>query len=133
MAAGFSLRPEQVGPFQKFLANEFAASVDAVSLASELEIDAALSPAGATPNLVDEIAQAGPFGAGNAEPLLVLPDVVVRFADVVGKDHVRIRLGGGDGSTLDAIAFRTADTPLGRGLLAARGNRIHIVGRLRAD
>ena len=32
-----------------------------------------------------------------------------------------------------AIAFRVADTPLGKGLLAARGSRIHAVGRLRVD
>jgi len=114
MAAGFSLRPDQVEPFQRFLADAFAASADAFALAGELEIDAVLSPAGATVQLVDEIAQ-------------------VRFADVVGKDHVRLRLGGGDGSTLDAIAFRTAEMPLGEGLLAARGKRIHLLGKLRAD
>jgi single-stranded-DNA-specific exonuclease len=98
-----------------------------------LEIDTVLSPAGASVALVDEIADAGPFGAGNSEPLMVLADVFVRFADVVGKDHVRLRLAGGDGTALDAIAFRSADTPLGKGLLAARGRRIHVVGRLRAD
>jgi single-stranded-DNA-specific exonuclease len=133
MAAGFSLRPEQVGPFQCFLADAFAASADAFALASELEIDAVLSPAGATVQLVDEIAKAGPFGAGNAEPLIALPDILVRFADVVGKDHIRLRLAGGDGSTLDAIAFRTAEMPLGKGLLAARGKRVHLLGKLRAD
>jgi single-stranded-DNA-specific exonuclease len=82
---------------------------------------------------VEEIAQAGPFGAGNAEPLVVVPDVQVTFADVVGKDHVRLRLTGGDGSRLDAIAFRIADLPLGKALLQSRGRRIHVAGRLRAD
>ena len=36
--------------------------------------------------LVQEIAQAGPFGAGNPEPLLALADLRVAFADVVGGD-----------------------------------------------
>jgi single-stranded-DNA-specific exonuclease len=133
MAAGFSLKPEQVDPFRAFLADAFAKSSDALEQAGELEIGTVVSPAGATVALVEEIAQAGPFGAGNAEPLILLPDVIVNFADVVGKDHVRLRLSGGDRAALDAIAFRTAGTPLGKGLLAARGSRIHAVGRLRVD
>ena len=40
---------------------------------------------------------------------------------------------GGDGGRLDAIAFRAADTPLGKGLLKARGGRIHVAGVLRTD
>ncbi|MGZ6023000.1 MAG: single-stranded-DNA-specific exonuclease RecJ, partial [Rhizomicrobium sp.] len=133
MAAGFSLRLEQVDPFREFLAEAFSKSSDALESAGEIVIGAVVSPAGATVALVEEIAQAGPFGAGNAEPLIILPDVQVNFADVVGKDHVRLRLSGGDGAALDAIAFRMADTPLGKGLLAARGRRIHAVGRLRVD
>jgi single-stranded-DNA-specific exonuclease len=34
---------------------------------------------------------------------------------------------------LDAIAFRAVGTPLGDGLLAARGKPIHAAGRLRKD
>ena len=133
MAAGFGLTPAQVDGFRAFLVERFAASGDALSAMSELELDAAVSPAGATVALVDELAQAGPYGAGNPEPLIVLPDVTIAFADIVGKDHVRLRLTGGDGARLDAISFRSAGQPLGKALLAARGKRIHAAGRLRAD
>jgi len=100
---------------------------------AELELDSVVSPAGATVALIEEIEKAGPYGAGNSEPLIVVPDVVVVFADPVGDNHVRLRLQGGDGAKLDAIAFRIADMPLGKGLLASRGKRIHAAGRLRAD
>ncbi|MEI9886812.1 MAG: single-stranded-DNA-specific exonuclease RecJ [Rhizomicrobium sp.] len=133
MAAGFGLNPDQVEGFRRFLADRFAAAGGALAGSSDLTLDAAVSPAGATVALVEELAQAGPFGAGNAEPLVALPDVSVVFADVVGKDHVRLRLAGGDGARLDAIAFRIADLPLGKALLASRGKRIHAAGRLRAD
>jgi single-stranded-DNA-specific exonuclease len=83
--------------------------------------------------LLREIAAAGPFGAGNPEPVLGFADLRVAFADLVGGDHVKLRLVGGDGARLDAIAFRAAQTPLGEGLLAARGRQIHVAGRLRAD
>jgi single-stranded-DNA-specific exonuclease len=133
MAAGFGLKPEQVEGFRAFLAEQFSDSGAALAAMGELELDAAVSPSGATLAFVEELAQAGPYGAGNAEPVIVLPDVSVVFADVVGKDHVRLRLAGGDGARLDAIAFRIADLPLGKALLAARGKRIHAAGRLRAD
>ena len=67
------------------------------------------------------------------EPLLGFPDVKVAFADTVGGDHVKLRLAGGDGARLDAIAFRVAGTKLGEGLLASRGRRIHVAGKLRTD
>ena len=132
MAAGFSVTQVKLDAFREFLAARMADKTDAIYAARDLVLDAAISPSGATPALVSEIARAGPFGSGNAEPLVVAPDVRVAFADVVGKDHVRLRLEGG-GGRLDAIAFRTATTPLGEGLLAARGKAIHVAGRLRAD
>ncbi len=133
MAAGFGLTPAQIDGFRAFLAEHFERAGDALAAMSDLTLDAAVSPAGATVALVEELAQAGPYGAGNAEPLLVLPDVTVAFADIVGKDHVRLRLTGGDGARLDGIAFRVAGTPLGAALLGSRGKRIHAAGRLRAD
>jgi len=133
MAAGFSLRADQVNGFSAFLAEQFANASAALAAASELLVDAIVSPAGATIAFVDEIAKAGPFGPGNAEPLLAIPNARVAFADPVGKDHVRVQLEGGDGARLSAIAFRVADQPLGKSLLAARGKRIHAAGRLRVD
>jgi single-stranded-DNA-specific exonuclease len=133
MAAGFALRADQIDGFRTFLEAQFAQSTEALVAALDLDLDVAVSPAGAIPELVAEIALAGPFGAGNAEPLVVVPDVQVTFADVVGKDHVRLRLTGGDGSRLDAIAFRAAQLPLGKALLQSRGRRINAAGRLRTD
>jgi single-stranded-DNA-specific exonuclease len=133
MAAGFSLSAAQLDPFRDYLTAQFARLGDAVVSAHDLPIEAVVSPSGATQALVNEIAQAGPYGAGNPEPVILVPDVRIAFADVVGKDHVRLRLMGGDGAYLDAIAFRVAATPLGQGLLAARGKRVHAAGRLRAD
>jgi single-stranded-DNA-specific exonuclease len=133
MAAGFSLVASQLGPFREFLHRQFAGADAALTAAAALELDAVSSPAAATPALVREIALAGPFGAGNSEPLLGFADLKVVFADAVGGEHVKLRLVGGDGARLDAIAFRALGTPLGEGLLASRGRRIHAAGKLRSD
>jgi single-stranded-DNA-specific exonuclease len=133
MAAGFSLMASQIGPFRDFLHSQFAGADAALAAAGELDLDAVSSPAAATPALVRELALAGPFGAGNPEPLLGFAGLKVAFADVVGSDHVKVRLVGGDGARLDAIAFRAMGTPLGEGLLASRGRHIHAAGKLRSD
>ena len=133
MAAGFSLMTTQLAAFRDFLHAQFSGADAALEAAAILELDAVSSPSAATPGLIREIALAGPFGAGNPEPLLTFPDVKVGFADVVGGDHVKVRLVGGDGARLDAIAFRAVGTPLGEGLLASRGRLIHAAGKLRAD
>jgi len=131
MAAGFGLAPSQVEPFRAFLTAAFAAGAPLETAA--LVIDATISPGGATIGLARDLEQAGPYGAGNSEPLLAFPDARVVFADVVGHGHVRLRLAGGDGARLDAIAFRVAETALGQALLQARGQKIHVAGRLRAE
>ena len=133
MAAGFSLMAEQLPGFRKFLEHQFSGTEAAYEEAASLVLDAVSSPAAAGRNLVAEIALAGPYGAGNPEPLLAFPDVRVAFADVVGGAHVKVRLTGGDGTKLDAIAFRAAGTPLGEGLLQSRGRPIHVAGKLRTD
>jgi single-stranded-DNA-specific exonuclease len=133
MAAGFSLRRDQLDGLRAFLETQCGGAAAALAFAAELQIDAVVSPAGAGLPLLAEIAAAGPYGAGNPEPLVAVPDVRVAFADLVGTGHVKLRLMGGDGARLDAIAFRAANTPLGEGLLASRNRTIHAVGRLRQD
>ena len=133
MAAGFSLAAHQVGPFGAFLEHQFADTAAAFDAAKALALDAMISPAGANATLIGEIAKAGPYGAGNAEPLIAVTDAQVVFADVVGKDHVKFRVAGPDGARLDGIAFRAAQTDLGRGLLKSRGSRVHLAGRLKQD
>ena len=133
MAAGFTLAAHQLDGFRKFLESAFTGADAALDAAHELALDAVSSPAAATPALVEEIAAAGPYGAGNAEPVLAFADVKVAYADVVGGDHVKLRLQGGDGTMMDAIAFRAMGTKLGEGLLASRGKAIHVAGRLKSD
>ena len=46
------------------------------------------------------IGRAGPFGAGNAEPIVAFPHHTLVYADPVGQNHIRARLKGGDCRTL---------------------------------
>src|SRR6202030_1504537 len=98
-----------------------------------LSIDGAVSAAAANLELFATIDRAGPFGAGNPEPVIALPGHAVAYAEPVGQAHVRVRLRAGDGATLNAIAFRAAGQKLGDALLKNRGQSTHVAGSLAVD
>jgi len=133
MAAGVTLRKEALSSFRGYLEDALASAVETSRREDALMIDGAVTAAAATGEMVATIARAGPFGAGNPEPMIALPAHTLVYAEEVGQAHMRARLRSGDGSTIDAIAFRAVGTELGKGLLAARGRLVHAVGRLRAD
>ena len=64
---------------------------------------------------------------------MALPAHIVAYAEPVGEAHVRARLRSGDGTMLNAIAFRANGQPLGRVLLESRGQPIHAAGTLSID
>ncbi|HEX3432260.1 MAG TPA: single-stranded-DNA-specific exonuclease RecJ [Rhizomicrobium sp.] len=132
MAAGFALEADKLDGFHDWLTARFAGAINEAPIGKDLWLDGLLAPSGATPALAGEIDRAGPYGAGNAEPVFATSDVRLAYADVVGRGHVRLKLLGGDGAALSGIAFRAAETELGTSLLRARGERIHAAGFLRA-
>jgi len=79
------------------------------------------------------IARAGPYGAGNPEPILALPAHTLVYAEQVGQAHIRARLTAGDGAAVKAIAFRAAGQTLGRALMENRGRSVHAAGCLALD
>ncbi len=132
MAAGFSLRRERLPDLRAFLAERFT-GLDAGVLMPTLDLDGALDVQAVTSDLVETLQRVGPFGSGNAEPRFAVTGARVLRADVVGTGHVRCLLTGARGGRLKAIAFRAADTELGRALLNSSGVSLHVAGTLRQD
>jgi single-stranded-DNA-specific exonuclease len=133
MAAGFTASRAHFDALAGFLARELGNTVSAARARAGLEIDGALTPAGASHDLMQLIDRAGPYGQGNPQPRFAFPAHRVKFAKVVGEAHVRCVLEAGDGSRLDAVAFRAAGQPLGELLLGASGLPLHVAGSLKRD
>jgi single-stranded-DNA-specific exonuclease len=133
MAAGVTLRRGALAELRAFLETTLAADVAAARRASGLLIDGAASAASVNAELVTTIGRAGPFGAGNPEPVIALPAHTLAYAEEVGQAHVRVRLKSGDGAAVNAIAFRAAGQKLGAALLANRGLKVHAAGTLALD
>ena len=133
MAAGVTLKKDRLGAFRAFLEDALADSVELARRESALMIDGAVSAGGANRELVELLARAGPYGAGNPEPMLALPSHTLVYADPVGENHIRARLRSGDGKLINAIAFRAMGQPLGKTLLDSRGRPVHAAGHLALD
>ena len=129
MAAGFTVARDRLADLHAAL-NDAAVAVD---LVPELEVDGLLSAGGATVQTQAALDALGPFGPSNPEPRLVLPDVQVMHARTVGAGHIACRLRAGDGSMLDAIAFRAADTALEPHLNALYAPPLALAGSLMRD
>ncbi|MCX5494138.1 single-stranded-DNA-specific exonuclease RecJ [Kaistia dalseonensis] len=132
MAAGITIERKRLGEFRAFMEERAMTASRAARAGDNLLVDGALTARAATPDMIDMLERAGPFGAGHAEPVFAFPAHRVSYADVVGNGHIRVTISGGD-QNLKAIAFRAAETDLGRALLDARGRPLHLAGNLSID
>jgi single-stranded-DNA-specific exonuclease len=134
MAAGFTVAADRLIELQEFLAERLNDGLDHALLVPELAIDAALSAEAAQGGLVAQLDALAPFGAANPEPRFAFPTVRAQYVEPVGTGHLKLRVADAvGGGTLSAIAFRAADTPVGRMIAEAKGRALHLAGHLRRD
>ncbi|WP_421731563.1 single-stranded-DNA-specific exonuclease RecJ [Brevundimonas sp.] len=132
MAAGLTVKADRIDALRDFL-NERLAGEQAEAEAIDLvEVDALVEPGSATRALFEAFEKLAPFGPANPEPLFALSGVQAREPVAMNGGHVRCRLVGPDGASVKAIAWRCADLPSGKALLAGQGG-LMVAGRLKAD
>src|SRR5690606_40356313 len=94
----------------EWLDDRLGAAVACASAERTTLLDLSLAPRGLTPELVDTLDSAGPFGVGWPGPRVAVGPVHLIKADVVGTDHLRLLAGGQDGASFKAIGFRVASS-----------------------
>jgi single-stranded-DNA-specific exonuclease len=133
MAAGLSLSRAQLEPAMARLSELMAKQGAGDAGPSDLRLDGMLMPGAAQIELIEQLEQAGPFGAGAPAPRFAFPDVEIKFAKRVGETHLKISFTDGLGTRIDAICFGAMDTPLGPALENHGGKRFHLAGRLEVN
>ena len=63
MAAGFTVAEERLIDFRRFLTEHIENQLEGTALSPDIGIDGALSPEGATVEIIESLNEAGPFGA----------------------------------------------------------------------
>ena len=134
MAAGLTIEAGRLDEFSDWLNDRLESAVARASAEREVLLDLAVAPGGLTPELVETLEEAGPFGMGWPGPRVAVGPVRLVKCDIVGTDHVRLIAAGDDGRSFKAIAFRAVDSALGQTLLhGARGRKLWLVGRAKID
>ncbi len=136
MAAGFTVATDKVDDFRAFLMEHISGQMQGRTAVTETVIDGVLSVRGAQTDFVKLIHDhVGPFGQDHAEPVFALSDVRLHTVDIVGTDHVRCTVSDWEGGPrIKAVAFRSADTPLGQALLKHSRDRLfHLAGHFKIN
>ncbi len=133
MAAGFSLEEDKLEDFRKFAGEYVRQKLGDESVTPVMEIDSTMDLLGANVEFAESLEMLEPYGAGNAEPKIVLERVRVTKSGIVGAGHVRCFLTSGNGGSLKAMAFKAADTELGKSLLNPQGAIFDVAGMVRRD
>ncbi|MFN3281645.1 MAG: single-stranded-DNA-specific exonuclease RecJ [Tabrizicola sp.] len=129
MAAGLSLTRTQLDPAMARLSELLARQGAGSGGARDLRIDSLLMTAAATVALVEDIENAGPFGAAAPAPRFAFASAQVS-ARRIGDSHLKLTVSDGSGPALDAIAFGAFDGPLGPALENPGHRRFHLAGKL---
>ncbi|MEI6643744.1 MAG: single-stranded-DNA-specific exonuclease RecJ [Novosphingobium sp.] len=134
MACGLTIAPGGAEGLADWLDERLARDVAAARQGQSLLLDLSLAPGGLTPDLIERLEAAGPFGMGWPGPRIAVGPVRLIKCDLVGTDHVRMIAGGTDGRSFKGIAFRAAETPMGQALLhGSRGRMLWLAGRAKID
>ena len=135
MAAGFSLTIENIDKAKEFFTNHILSQINRQDtlLESILEVDGLLDIGALENGLIDKLSLLEPYGEGNPEPIFAIKNVNLFFLGIRGQGHIACNISSLGGKTVKGIAFRAADTLLGKSIMEARGEPFHIAGRLRAN
>jgi single-stranded-DNA-specific exonuclease len=129
MAAGLTLTRAQLEPAMARLSDLLARQGAGEGGAHDLRIDSLLTTSAATVALIEQIEDAGPFGAAAPAPRFAFANVAVT-ARRIGEAHLKLTLTDGAGPGLGAIAFGAFTGPLGPALENPGHRRFHLAGRL---
>ena len=133
MAAGITVERARLGDLRAFFERHASERAAQLRHGESLLMDGALSADGITPQLFDTVEHAGPYGSGHAAPIFALPRHRLLSAREVGNGHVRADLASLTGARIQAMAFRAAQSDLGKFLFANQGATIHVAGSLAAN
>lgn len=133
MAAGLTIEADKIPAFKEFIAEQLLKQVVEATKEMTLNVDGLLTLKGANAELVDKINAVGPFGVGNSAARFAFERCALVKVDLVGADHVRCIFAGADGGTMKVMAFKAAHNDMGGALLAGKGRKFHLVGKIKRD
>ncbi len=132
-AAGVTVEESRLPDFLDFMRSQAQAAICAAGPETKpLTLDGELAVSGVTATIAETLDKLAPFGEGNLEPRFCLNDSMVVERRRVGDNHVSCVLANPAGGRVRAIAFRSADTPIGQALLESK-TPLRVAGRIKLE
>ncbi|TQS71724.1 single-stranded-DNA-specific exonuclease RecJ [Rhodobacteraceae bacterium] len=130
MAAGLSVEESKLEAAMARLSELLGRQGAGAGGPRDLHVDGMLMPGAATPELIDQLEQAGPFGQGAPAPRFAFAAMEISGVRQVGESHLRFSFSDGMSRKIDAIAFGAFDSAIGPALAKPGATRFHLAGRL---
>jgi single-stranded-DNA-specific exonuclease len=108
-AAGVCLETKRIGEFSHGFEELARRRIDPGDMIPKIGVDAKLSLESINPQVLRDIEMLVPFGHRNPEPIFYAGPLEVASSQVVGKDHLKLKIKE-KGITFDCIAFGKAGT-----------------------
>lgn len=124
LAAGFTIREENIPAFRRAMCGLVAEYAEDHSMATALDVDAEIEDCRVlSGGEVDALSLLEPFGAGNPKPVFLLRSAAVTACGDVGNGrHMKLKVRR-DGVTMDAIFFGAGSAACG----VSVGDRLDLV------
>lgn len=133
MAGGLSMDARNIGALTCFINEHMEAEVTAARKLACLKIDVVLTTNAANEALINAIADVGPFGAGNPQPMFAFENLRIAYAERVRGGHVRCSFEDAAGGRINGIAFRADESGIADILLSPKQPFVHVAGRIKRD
>jgi len=111
MAAGFTVPTDQLDALRDRLSAWVEANVDPTQLVPRRKVDVVVDADRLGEGLMQDLARLGPFGQANPRPVLMVPNVRIRDARLLGADKnmLKVKIPRGAGPWLEAIWWGGAE------------------------
>jgi single-stranded-DNA-specific exonuclease len=137
MAAGFKVETKKIAELEKFLNDQLQGQVTAAIAHKTFKIDQYCSISNINVATIKQMEVMAPFGMKNPEPRFALQNCNIINSRIIGNNHVKLRIaqqiGGVYGQSIDAVAWRSVDTEIGRILLQEKPRNISIAGTIKIN
>jgi single-stranded-DNA-specific exonuclease len=115
MAAGFTLKKENLSSFKDFLFQDFDYRGPATD--NKFNYDGEISSIAFNKNFFADIKKIGPFGIGNPVPTFLFKDLKIIKTNIINNNHISSILKSKIGFSIKSISFNSVNNKIGEYLL----------------
>ena len=127
MAAGFSMKKNNLKNLENFILEDFAKKNKKLDLKDTYEAE--ISPNAINKEFTNEINKLGPFGNGNPVPYFLIKDLKIIQVNTIKNKHISVILKPSVGRSIKSMCFNSSNTQIGKYLLTYK-KKIHVIAQI---